>query len=108
MKLKKTGLSHGIAQLLYEAHLENEPRYHKLIARVLHEVADGTPDEEARYRIAAFRGLLNGSFEWLEPIHGPSAQELEGRLRYLDEILQELRTHVHPIVQKELLENSES
>jgi hypothetical protein len=108
MKPKKTGLSHGIAQLLYEMYLEHEPRYHKLLARVLHEVADGIPDEEARYKIPAIRGLLNGSLEWLEPIHGPSAAELEGRLRYLDELLQELRKHVHPLFQQELLKDGES
>lgn len=108
MKPKETRLSHGIAQMLYEMHLENEPRYVKLLARVLHEVADGTSDEDARYKIPAIRGLLNGSFEWLEPIHGPSAAELESRLRYLDEILQELRKHVHPIFQKEMLENDDS
>jgi len=67
-----------------------------------------TPDEEARHKIPAITGILNGSFEWLEPIHGPPASELEGRLRYLDEILQELRKHVHPIFQKELLENGDS
>jgi len=108
MKPKKTGLSHGITQLLHEAHLENEPRYHKLLARVLHEIADDTPDEKARYKIPAISGLLNGSFEWLEPIHGSPAEELETRLRYLDELLQELRQHVHPIHQQEMLDNSES
>lgn len=100
-KPKQNLLGHGVAQMLYEEHLENEPGYHKLLARVLYEIADATPVDEARYRIPAVRGLLDGSFEWLEPIFAPPASELDSRLRYLEQVLQELRKHVLPILQQE-------
>jgi hypothetical protein len=106
--LEEVALSVSIDEFWKEKRAESEPRYHRLLARVLHEIAEGTPDDEARYKVPMAKGLLYGSFDWLGPIYHSPASELDSRLRELENTLQELRKHVQPILKKEQLDSGAS